>query len=215
MTLGLVVDVDDTLYLERDYVASGFRAVELWLSAAHGVVGVGARAWELFLAGRRGTTLGDALTECGADQSLLPGCVDVYRSHDPEITLLPDAGLFVAGLAGPAAVVTDGPVVSQRAKCRVLEVESWAEPVIVTAEHGLSKPDERVFQLAVADMAASRFAYIADNPAKDFIGPLHLGWAAVRVRRPGSLHFDAPTPAGVVEVPDLSAARDVLEGLHA
>jgi putative hydrolase of the HAD superfamily len=35
----VVFDVDDTLYLERDYVRSGFDSVGAWLQRDSGVVG--------------------------------------------------------------------------------------------------------------------------------------------------------------------------------
>src|SRR5690606_41459193 len=45
---------DDTLYLERDYVRSGFHAVGEHLRRTHGVDGFSRRAWELFESGHRG-----------------------------------------------------------------------------------------------------------------------------------------------------------------
>jgi len=38
---------------------------------------------------------------------------------------------------------------------------------------------------------ANIYAYVADNPLKDFAGPGALGWLTVRVRRPDGLHYAA------------------------
>ena len=65
MIAGVMLDVDDTLYLERDYVRSGFEAVAEWCRDEWGVADVGERAWALFLGGRRRTTLTDALAASG------------------------------------------------------------------------------------------------------------------------------------------------------
>ena len=34
----------------------------------------------------------------------------------------------------------------------------------------------------------SQLAYVADNPAKDFVAPNTLGWLTIRIRRPGTKH---------------------------
>jgi putative hydrolase of the HAD superfamily len=67
----VVVDIDDTLYLERDYVLSGLREVD------DEVVRLGARGFReaaetLFENGVRGTLFDDALRELGADHLLHP-----------------------------------------------------------------------------------------------------------------------------------------------
>ena len=49
----VVFDLDDTLYLERDYVRSGFRAVDAWL-ASRGILGFFGEAWANFENGLRG-----------------------------------------------------------------------------------------------------------------------------------------------------------------
>lgn len=206
---GLVLDVDDTLYLERDYVRSGFAHVDVWLDAEHGIEGVGAEAWRLFLAGSRRTTLGDALMTVTGGTALLRACIEQYRQHDPDICLLPDAIALLERVEGrmPIAVVTDGPAASQRAKCRALGVDGLAEPVVITEEMSTSKPDPVVFDAAVAGwgLDPKHCVYLADNPTKDFVAPLAMGWQAVRVRRTGGLHEALPTPAGVHEIADLSS----------
>ena len=201
---GVVLDVDDTLYLERSYVRSGFEAVGRWLAEQTGIEGFGAVAWQLFLDGLRGTTIGDALDRVGADGSLLGPAVEQYRTHRPDIELLPDAAAWLAALPAhvPVAVVTDGPRASQHAKCEALGLVQRADRVVVTQDFGTSKPDPRVFEAAVEGwgIAPERLVYVADNPHKDFLGPAELGWRSVRVRRPDSLHFSVPTPEGVAEV---------------
>lgn len=204
MVAAVVVDIDDTVYLERDYVRSGFAAVESLCRSRHGVGDVGNEAWRLFEAGVRRTTLSDALARVGADPALLAELIDVYRSHRPAINLLPDAAAFIHRVVGrlPLGVVTDGPARSQRAKCEALGMDAVADPLVVTEEHGSAKPDPAMFLRAADgwDVPPHQVVYVADNPAKDFSGPLALGWQAIRLRRPGSLHWAADTPAGIVEI---------------
>ena len=209
MIPGVVVDVDDTLYLEREYVRSGFRAVDVWCVEQLNVSGVGERAWNLFEQGVRGTTLTDAAIDAGIvlDRVLKERLVQIYREHEPDILMLVDASSLISQIRDRAqiAVITDGPRESQRAKCRALGLFDIADPVVITAEHGLRKPDPEVFRIVERQwsMRTDQLIYIADNPKKDFLAPLALGWHCIRVRRKGSLHEDVETPEGVREVMNL------------
>src|SRR5205807_1228176 len=90
----VVLDIDDTLYLERDYARSGFRAVEV----AAAIPGFADVAWQLFLDGVRGDTFDRALR--ALDQVPEPGrvaeLVTIYRAHEPTIELARDAAAFLA-----------------------------------------------------------------------------------------------------------------------
>jgi putative hydrolase of the HAD superfamily len=195
----VVFDIDDTLYLERDYVRSGFAAVGAWARTELGVADVGERAWAAFEAGVRGRIFDEALVACGvgANGSLVSQLVDVYRSHAPTIELLPDVRVWLAGRPTDVAlaVVSDGPPVSQRAKAAALGLAGWADPIVFTEElgPGRGKPHPAAFARleAVTGLAGDACAYVADNPAKDFAGPRSRGWRTVRVRRECSLHAAA------------------------
>ncbi|MGH9112392.1 MAG: HAD family hydrolase [Acidimicrobiales bacterium] len=194
-------DIDDTLYLERDYVRSGFAAVGAWARDELGVPDLGDRAWAAFEAGVRRTILDDALAGCGvAATPELVGClVEAYRSHVPAIDLPADArDWFDARPADRAvAVVTDGPLASQRAKAEALGLAALADPIVFTEAlgPGMGKPHPAGFEKveAAVGLAGAACAYVADNPAKDFGGPRSLGWRTVRVRRVGGLHAGVPS----------------------
>ena len=64
----IVFDVDDTLYLERDYVASGLKAVDHEIESTLGVRGFYQQAWPLFADGLRGTVIDQALG-CSQDRA--------------------------------------------------------------------------------------------------------------------------------------------------
>ena len=57
----VVLDIDDTLYLERDYVRSGFEAV----GQALGEQEFGPTAWRVFLEGGRGDTFNQTFSRLG------------------------------------------------------------------------------------------------------------------------------------------------------
>jgi len=216
----VVFDIDDTVYLERDYVRSGFAAAGDWARDQLGVSGLGERAWSTFVAGRRGDVFDEALAACGVvvDPEVVGALVSVYRTHEPAIALLPDARTCLGDLASrvPIAVITDGPLASQQAKARVLCLGRWADAMLFTdgIGPGWGKPDARSFAMVQErlEVDPGACAYVADNPVKDFAGPKSLGWTTVRVRRPQGLHRRLPSTEDVDhEVPDLTTLAELVE----
>lgn len=57
----VVFDIDDTLYLERDYVRSGFLAVEGIVAERFAARGFADQAWAAFERGVRGTIFNECL----------------------------------------------------------------------------------------------------------------------------------------------------------
>jgi putative hydrolase of the HAD superfamily len=216
----VVLDIDDTVYLERDYVHSGFTAVGAWAREELGVEGLGERAWAVFQAGVRRTIFDDALADVGieATPDLLARLIEVYRSHAPAIAMLPDTRAWLDRLTPHVvlAVVTDGPLASQRAKADALQLSRWAEVIVFTETlgQGREKPHPAAFEQLEREVGlrGDRCAYVADNPAKDFVTPHRLGWRTVRVRRQGSLHVNVRSggdiDAEITSLDDLDTALD-------
>lgn len=192
-----VFDIDDTLYLERSYIDSGFAAVERTMkSLGADVAGLADLAGRLHDRGVRGRVLDAAFEQLGlaGDPLLVGRAVQIYRSHDPSIALLADAraALERAAAAGAVAIVSDGPLASQCAKVKRLQLVHWSSCIICTSALGPAyhKPSPLAFLRVQRTLRADpeECCYVADNPHKDFSGPKKLGWRTIRVRRPGSLH---------------------------
>jgi putative hydrolase of the HAD superfamily len=212
-SLVVVFDIDDTLYLERDYVRSGFRAVGAWARRSLGVPDLADRAWAAFETGVRSTIFDAALTGAGVEPTpeLIARLVACYREHQPDIALLGDARacLDSAVALGAVAVVTDGPLASQSAKARSLGLATWSQATIFTETlgPGFGKPHARAFELVEERLRVdgSQCTYVADNPAKDFVAPHRRGWTTVRVRRPRGLHHGVDGGADIDhEVADMT-----------
>ncbi len=201
-----VFDIDDTLYLERDYVRSGFQAVGDWAAEWLDIANFGDRCWCRFQSGRRHLIFDEVLRESGRETvpSLISALVEIYRTHAPAITLCPDAKAALHAISEIAslAVITDGPAASQCRKIEALGLKDLARPIVLTDVLGaeLRKPHPRAFEHVMRCRPAGHYIYIADNPAKDFTAPRQLGWLTVRVRRPGGLHSEV---ANLAVTPDL------------
>lgn len=201
----IVFDLDDTLYLERDYVRSGFQAVGAWAVQEFGLADVAVLAWQLFIGGTRHTTITDAFARLGRplNQAETTAAVHVYRTHRPQIALCQDADDALRALRGfRTAIITDGPATCQRAKIEALGLKARVDEIVVTDEReGWAKPASHAFSYIQERFAKRGDActYVADNPQKDFAAPARLGWRLIRIVRPGSLHAALGVPADVYE----------------
>lgn len=217
----VVFDLDDTLYLEREYVMSGFAAVDMWLRSERGVAGFGAKASELFTAGWRGTIFDEALRQLGLgkEDSLVPQMVKAYRKHAPKITLSPEVVevLNWARSRFKLALISDGYLEVQERKANALRLNFWIDCLIFSDHWGREgwKPSERPFREVMARLpgAPRGYVYVGDNPRKDFIGAKALGWRTVRVRRSQGEHRGyepSAAEAAEIEISDLAPLRTLM-----
>lgn len=199
---GVVLDLDDTLYLERDYVRSGFAAVGHHLAEISDVRAdsVAAHLWNRFMSGERGRHFDELVASDPAlrDRVSVAELVDVYRHHTPDIELLPGTRELLDELRSsgrPTGVISDGALASQSAKVQALGLGELVDgPVVLTDEWGRAswKPHPRAFLHVQQawDLPPAEMVYVGDNPHKDFDAPRALGWACVRLRMPGQLHHE-------------------------
>jgi putative hydrolase of the HAD superfamily len=215
---------ETVIYLERNYVASGIRAVGEWCSEHLDLKGVQEHAQALFDQGIRGRIFDAALDRLGVgcDAETVSEMVRIYREHAPGIKLLPDADECLARLQGRVrlGLLTDGNPVSQWAKIDALGLRGRFDTTVVTGEWGSEffKPHVRGYQHLETQHATcqGRFVYVADNPLKDFFAPRVLGWNAIRVRRPAGLHGDLECSSGLArfEVSNLESVPNLVCELY-
>jgi putative hydrolase of the HAD superfamily len=192
-----VFDLDDTLYLERHFVWSGFTRVGEIAQSSYGTIGVGDYARSLFEQGIRGNTFDLVVAHYSLPPSAVGVFIGAYRDHEPSITLEEDAMEYLTHLPDDAVgtgVITDGYPPGQWRKVRALGIDELVENVVVTGDYGTewTKPSEHAFRLLESRYPGSgvEFIYFGDNPKKDFQAPRRMGWRTVRVRRPLGLHYE-------------------------
>ncbi len=195
----LIFDLDDTLYAERDFAISGFRAAGLWAKLALDVDGLADDMTRLLDAGHLGVLFRLVLEERGLDVAHAPNLIGVYREHTPQsLTLYPDAARALThwSASGPTGLITDGTVAVQRSKVKALAIDHHFDHIIYTHELGgrdFAKPHPKAFETMQAAIGSSgdRFVYVGDNPAKDFVSPNRMGWTTVQIKRPQRIHAAA------------------------
>lgn len=200
----VVFDLDDTLYPERDYVYSGFAAVDAYLREQRGIGGFAAAARTVFDQGLRGRVFDEVLPGLGlpAEAGLIQDLVRVYREHRPTLRLFPDAVDVLEWLRGKCrlGLITDGYAVTQQRKVAALGLERLIPHRILTDELGREcwKPSPVAFRKMMewAPGPVSGYVYVGDNPTKDFLPAKALGWRTVRVARPGGEHATTSADSG-------------------
>jgi len=212
----LLFDLDDTLYPERQYVFSGFRAVAealaerlasdagLGVSASYTPEELAQRMRSLFETRDRARVFNVLVEQLGCPDAdrLVAWMVRVYRSHRPRIALYDDAADALARWRGRAklGLITDGRAEQQRNKLEALDLIDRFDIMILTDRWGRRfwKPHPRAFEYAAERLGVSgpSCVYVADNPQKDFLAPNALGWCTIQVRRADSLYGGLTPPEG-------------------
>lgn len=175
----VVFDLDDTLYKEIDYLISAYHAIAkaIYLDVIDEMFDWYRNEKNVFLCLLEKYGLGLSLTEL----------LDIYRYHEPEISLIPESGVLLSHLCREGVrvgIISDGRSKTQRNKLKALGLE-WIGDVIISEEFGSEKPCERNYLYFENKYSGYRFTYIADNFKKDFITPNRLGWRTVCLKDDG------------------------------
>ena len=139
---------------------------------------VGARAWA-------GT-----LARCGLrDPSLVARAAAVYRDLEARAhRLYPEVPAVLQAARGAGfrtGVLTNGASAVQRRKLAAVGLTDAFDPVVVSSEVGVRKPDAGIFEHALVQAGAepARSWHVGDNPWVDVTGAARAGLRTVWVNR--------------------------------
>jgi putative hydrolase of the HAD superfamily len=193
----VVIDLDDTLYPEEEFVYSGFRAVSIYLKQA-GFVKKDLYGLMLqnFKNGNRTEIFNETLKseKIEPKEELINSLVEIYRSHKPDISLFTDAVSFLDRIHGKKklGLLTDGYLNVQKNKVAALGIEHFFDIIVFTDEMGRNfwKPHQAGYEkiMNALGVTGNECIYIGDNPTKDFFSANKLGWKTVRIKRPGGVY---------------------------
>ena len=219
----VLFDLDDTLYPERAYVRSGFKAAAAWAEQELGIdrsTGF-EELWAYFVAGVRGNTYNLWLESHGIkEDQWIPKLVDVYRSHKPDIEPYPGVRELLETLQKRTklGLITEGHTAAQRNKLAALGLESMFPVIVITGMENREfwKPHTRPYITALDALGveAADSVYVGDNPRKDFFGARQLGMGTVRVKWPPGLNTPLQAESAANEadatITDLNNLQEVL-----
>lgn len=173
---GVIFDLDDTLYSEKQYIRSGYQKIGEFLGKEDATD----KLWEFFEDGK--SAIDAYLTEIG-EENKKAECLRVYREQMPDITLYDGVTELIKELKNrgiKVGIITDGRPVGQRNKVKALGLDELIEDIIITDELGgiqFRKPNDISFRIMQNRwrLPFEQIVYVGDNPNKDFQAPKQLG----------------------------------------
>lgn len=175
----IIFDLDDTLYGEKEYVRSGYRAIAATLPQ---VERMEEKLWQAFE--QKKSAIDEVLRDEGIyTEEMKQKCLSIYRLQQPDIRFYDGAKELLVQLRTDGyklGIITDGRPEGQRAKIKTLGLDELVDYIIVTDELGgveYRKPNKTAFLIMqkVFDVPFEEMCYIGDNIKKDFIAPEKIG----------------------------------------
>lgn len=188
----VIFDLDDTLYGEKEYIRSGYKAIADTMPQ---VEQMEEKLWTAFE--QKKSAIDAVLIDEGIyTEELKQRCLSIYRSHQPiihfydgvkELLLQLRAGGYKLG------IITDGRPEGQRAKIKALGLDDLVDHIIITDELGgveYRKPNKVAFEIMreIFDVKFLEMCYVGDNSKKDFIAPDMLGIRSIRLKNSDGLY---------------------------
>jgi putative hydrolase of the HAD superfamily len=193
MIRAIVFDLDDTLYREKDFVTSGFRAVAQYLVDTYGYCFQHIFPAMMTTFEEKGRNpVFDMLRDEFLDSSIpVSELVDVYRRHRPSIRLFPGYSGLLKWLARyhRLGIITDGLPEVQQKKVQALRLQSLMDCIVYTWEFGVEKekPHPFPFSLMLESLGADSDSvlFVGDNPDKDCRGAHGAGMKYAQLQTNG------------------------------
>lgn len=189
----VVFDLDDTLYGEKQYIKSGYRAVSKLLIQVEDAELKLFKAFE-----EKKSAFDEVLKNEGIyTEELKQKCLEIYRNQYPEISFyngVADMLVKIRERGYKIGIITDGRPNGQRAKIKALELDNYVDYIIVTDELGgisYRKPNEKAFCIIREkfDLKFEEMCYVGDNIMKDFIAPEKLGMKTIWFKNRDGIYF--------------------------
>lgn len=187
---GVVFDLDDTLYSEKNYVRSGYRKIA---QNYPDIENAEEKLWNSFLKGEK--AIDKVFDEARLDEKEKKNALNIYREHMPVIELYTGVSEMLSRIKNKGkkiGIITDGRPDGQKNKIKALRLD--VDQVIITDELGgiqYRKPNKKAFELVQNrwKIAFNKMVYIGDNITKDFIAPKELGMEVIYFKNEDGLYY--------------------------
>lgn len=131
------------------------------------------------------------LQKLGIEDKELPVWVSqaYYQTWLSQLQLFPEVRevLRILKPRFPLGVISNGPSDLQRYKLRLFDLECEFDPIVISGEVGVAKPDPRIFRhaLELVKVLPSEALYVGDSPTYDIAGAKGVGMWMAWVNRNG------------------------------
>lgn len=200
----VLFDLDYTLFDLRQYSYGAFADFSVQLSERVGLLKSEImKAFVNALEHGHRKVINRALQALGIEEyeSLVAELVDLYRLHQPKLSLYPDVTPALQALhkmGYKLGLITNGTLFTQCKKVHVLGLRKMLDTIIYADALGRAhwKPSPLPYLIALDALGShpSHAVYVGDDPQTDIKGALMVGMRAVRILR-GELQHIAEDPA--------------------
>lgn len=180
----ILLDLDDTMFDELQYVKSGFVSVAKYISRNSNFtqdIILSQMMYQFYKYGRNG--IFNRVTSYFKLGSMsIPDIVNIYRNHDPEIELLAGVTEACADIESivPIVIITDGLSSVQRKKVAALGIDI---PVLYCMDFNSPKPAVNAYShaLKMLSIRPEDALVIGDDPYCDIVAAHNLGSDSCRI----------------------------------
>ena len=222
----VIFDMDDTLYPEKQFVLSGFRAVSGWVEENLGFSSsqTYSQLESIFQEDSQGKIFNHFLAMKNvSDEAFLTTMVECYRSHYPNLEPYPEVRNLLEELSSlyHIGLISDGYLETQNNKWQALGLQKYFDTVVFSDQWGKKfwKPHKRPYLEALRrlEIEGIEAVYVGDNPNKDFFGANQLGIYTIMVVRKQGVYARAMPPAPAYQpamsISDLRQLPTILQSI--
>ena len=210
----VLFDLDNTLFDVEQYMSGAFADVGAHLVAKHDVDRQQI-VTDLFDIWRSETSMYSHLFDDLIDKHNIDTDVEqvvaVFNDHNPELEPYEKVPKLLDKLADDGytlGIITDGTARRQKRKLDALNIRTFFDTIVLTAEIGEPKPSVVPFKKAAqrVNKSTEQCIYVGDNPQVDFAGAKESSMCTIRLCRGEFQHL----PSGA----DVDKSVDNISALY-
>ncbi len=207
----IICDLDDTIFPEYDYVISGYREIAKKYSKkmdidSESIFDQLKSSFDTFVI----NPFNSFIEKNSLNDNEMDKMIDIYRYHNPHLTLYEDIKDFLEKIRSMDIVITiltDGEEKRQLAKIDSLGIRNYFDYIKVSEEKYF-KPHPHGYEEIIGryQFKNSEILCIGDNPKKDFYYPLEHGMNVVKTNR----FVDLPFPDSHPVIKEIQQMTEIL-----
>ncbi len=207
MVKAVVFDLDDTLYMENEFVEYGLKNAANVAETVYGIVNANEKIRSLYQESKANVFDRLVNAEKIKDKEIaVAGLVKAYRNCEPK-SLRCNPGVLdllktLKKKEMHMGIITDGFADVQKSKIKALGIQEYIDEIVITDELGgvqCRKPNPIGFEkmLKMLDVKPQEMVYIGDNPNKDFAIKKYLPIITARVDVPNGIYRNSEYLYGI------------------
>jgi putative hydrolase of the HAD superfamily len=193
----IIIDLDDTIYSEYDFIQSGFQALasDIMFYCHHDRTFLVKKMNEYYLEDKK-RVFNNLISFLNIEKIYsVSKCIETYKFHKPIIKPYQDFFSFYKKISLNKinlVLLTDGTIQQQKNKVIGLGIKDYFKSIYYSDYYGIDyrKPNPEIYNRIIKDFKVSvdEVIVIGDNPNKDFFCRKTLGICSIQIIRPNAIY---------------------------